>query len=197
MIASKVSAATLISAAYDIGVRVDVDSKSETRHRVKLYPDVPARAYTKSRRRRRGAAGDAPYQRESVGYGTAGRRVHAVCWHGFRDYFRAVYRREPNAVFRTSIATWRGSRDFEARFEATGLINIGPRIAPVAMIDACRCRDSGTLGQHALTDTEATEIIEEHTITPEMIAAAAGIDGERWADYNRKFNALIRGKETQ
>jgi hypothetical protein len=87
--------------------------------------------------------GDSPFQRESVGYGSASRRVHAVCWHGFRDFFRAVYRREPGAVFRTAVATWRGSDDFEARYRASGHKNVGSQAVPVAMAEACRCPDSG------------------------------------------------------
>ena len=86
--------------------------------------------------------GDNKYQRKSVGYGTAGRRVNAVCWHGFRDYFRAVYVTTPEAWFRTSVATWRGAEDFEARFRESGYRNIGPPIAPVMMASACRCLEA-------------------------------------------------------
>ena len=89
------------------------------------------------------ARGDSKYQRESVGYGTAGRRVHAVCWHGFRDYLRAVYKITPDARFHTSLDTWRGSTDFEARFRESGYQNIGPPIAPVAIAEACRCPERG------------------------------------------------------
>lgn len=148
MYASKVTRETLEHAAYNVGVRADIDTLNSagTRHRVKLYPDVPARCYTPRGRRRKGENGDAPYQRESVGWGTAGRRVHAVCWHGFRDYFRAVFEKEPDAIFRTSLDTWRGSADFEARFPASGHKNIGPPIAPIPMADACRCPDRGYAG---------------------------------------------------
>jgi hypothetical protein len=69
--------------------------------------------------------------------------VSAVCWHGFRDFFRAVFAQVPEAVFQTAVDTWRGSEDFEARFPASGHRNIGPQIAPVMMADACRCPDRG------------------------------------------------------
>jgi hypothetical protein len=76
-----------------------------------------------------------------------GRRVHAVCWHGFRDFFRAVYLREPNARFATAYDTWKGSEDFEARFLETGYRNIGSQMCPVSAAEACRCPESGTVGR--------------------------------------------------
>lgn len=167
MIALRVSREVLEAAALSVGVKADIDSYSATRHRVKLYPIVSPENWqvdaTRTRllrtrvvptggtrgdaapsykwanyRRWRDSRGDSKYQRESVGYGTAGRRVHAVCWHGFRDYFRKVYASTPDARFRTSIDTWRGAADFEARFQESGYRNIGPPIAPVQMVDACR-----------------------------------------------------------
>lgn len=185
MIASKVTRQTLLDAAGEIGVTLDIDTLNlkGTRHRVKLYPSKPANVWQVDLKRARlcpvcgekvkiakvlpndrlvGTCGDAsntsrwangkrwkddrgdsPYQRESVGYMSAGRRVNAVCWHGFRDYFRAVYKREPLAVFKTGVATWKGSEHFEANYRETGYKNIGPPIAPVAMAEACRCPDSG------------------------------------------------------
>jgi hypothetical protein len=53
---------------------------------------------------------------------------------------------EPDAVFRTAVATWRGREDFEKRFAGTGNLNIGPPIAPVRMADACRCPERGYAG---------------------------------------------------
>lgn len=146
MIATKVSADVLRRAAEKIGVEAEIETVNQkgTRHRVKLFPLVTEdHLCTKSGRRIEGEKGDAAYQRESTGYGTAGRRVNAVCWHGFRDYFRAVFAEAPEATFRTSLNTWRGSEDFEKRFLASGYKNIGPRIAPVSIVDACRCPDRG------------------------------------------------------
>lgn len=147
MIASNVTRETLEAAAAEVGVSISVGalSGSGRRHGVRLYPSVPADCYTPSGRRKRGERGDAPYQRESVGYGTAGRRVHAVCWHGFRDFFRAVFRREPEARFYTALDTWRGSADFEARFRASGFRNVGPPIAPGSVASACRCPEAGSV----------------------------------------------------
>lgn len=156
MIASRVTRDTLEIAAKEIGVSLDVTTLNAagTRHRVKVNPLVPDACYrTATSRdgrtypvRYADERGDAPYQRESVGYGSAGRRIPAVCWHGFRDFFRAVYAMTPEAVFTTSVDTWRGVEDFEARFAVSGHRNIGPRIAPVPMADACRCPDRGYAG---------------------------------------------------
>jgi hypothetical protein len=148
MMASKISRETLERAAHEVGVRIEIDTKNAagTRHRVKLFPDPPPTAYTKGGRRRPGDEGDAPYQRESTSMFTGGRRVHAVCWHGFRDFFRTCYQYEPDAVFRTAVDTWRGSEDFEARYRGSGHHNIGAPICPVSMADACRCPERGYAG---------------------------------------------------
>jgi len=156
MIATNVSREILESAAQKVGVSLDVTTLNQkgTRHRVKVNSaptDVNYRIATaKDGRtypvRYSDERGDAPYQRESVGYSSAGRRVSAVCWHGFRDFFRAVYAENPGATFRTAVDTWKNAEDFEARFPASGQRNIGPRIAPVSMADACRCPDRGYAG---------------------------------------------------
>lgn len=146
MLASKITREALESAAAAVGVRVEIStlSGSGLRHRVKLYPIVPAEALTPSGRRKRGERGDARYQRTSAAVMfREGRRVHAVCWHGFRDFFRAVYRRAPGAIFRTALDTWRGSEDFEARYRASGVRNVGAQIAPVCAAEACRCGEQG------------------------------------------------------
>jgi hypothetical protein len=153
MIARNVTREVLESAARKVGVSLDVTTLNQkgTRHRVKVNsaptPENYRTATSKDGRtyqvRFKDERGDAPYQRESVGYSSAGRRVSAVCWHGFAAFFRAVYAQVPEAVFQTAIDTWKGSEDFEARFPASGHRNIGPPIAPVRMADACRCPESG------------------------------------------------------
>jgi hypothetical protein len=37
----------------------------------------------------------------------------AVCWHGHRDFFRALYALAPDAEIRTGKATYRGRDHFE------------------------------------------------------------------------------------
>ena len=145
MIASNVTRETLENAAAEIGVSVDVRtlSGSGLRHRVKVSPLVGPSAYTASGRRKRGPAGDAKYQRESASLYNAGARVHAVCWHGFRDFFRAVFKVCPDARFKTALDVWNGSDDFEARFRDSGQVNAGSPMAPIAHAAACRCPEAG------------------------------------------------------
>jgi len=145
MTATGITRAQLKQAAFLVGVEAEVTelSGSGLRHRVKLNPSVPAECYTKGGSRKKGERGDAPYQRESAGYGTAGRRVHAVCWHGFRDFFRACFQLAPEARFKTAVDHWKGSADFEARYRQSGHRNCGPAIAPVYLAEACRCPESG------------------------------------------------------
>jgi hypothetical protein len=155
MIAKNVSARVLVSAAQKIGVAIDVHPLNQKgdRFRVKVnsqttvdnYRDAKSKDGDTYRVRYSDERGDAPYQREAVGYGSAGRRVHAVCWHGFRDFFRAVFVDSPDAVFQTGLDTWKGSADFEARFASSGYKNIGSPIAPVAMVYACRCSGRGRI----------------------------------------------------
>lgn len=144
MIARKVSREILESAAEKIGVFAVIRPKGRG-FNVKLFPRVTSDMLTPSGRRRRDDMGDAPYQRESVGYGSAGRRVNAVCWHGFAAFFKAIYAETPDATFRTALATYKGSADFEARHPETGHRNIGSQAFPCAMVDACRCSDRGTV----------------------------------------------------
>ena len=199
MIASRVSRDVLEQAAQAVGVRADIASHSATRHRVKLYPVVrdeqmrpPRFVGIENPRMRRwtGARGDSKYQRESVGYGTAGRRVHAVCWHGFRDYFREVYMTTPEAWFRTSVAMWRGAADFEARFRVSGYRNIGPPVAPVMMASACRCLEAGSVGgtMPSLDPLDGADDVR----VPTALITAPDISESRWADVNRKFCELFR-----
>lgn len=43
----------------------------------------------------------------------------AVCWHGHRDFFRALYRLVPDAKIITALAIYRDSDDFEATYRDT------------------------------------------------------------------------------
>ena len=73
----------------------------------------------------------------------------AVCWHGHRDFFRALYRRAPGAWIRTAKATYTSAKQFEATYRDTG---DDPRtggwgLAPDVPYDqACTC-DETEVGQ--------------------------------------------------
>lgn len=64
----------------------------------------------------------------------------AVCWHGHRDFFRALYRLAPKAVVRTAMATYRNASNFESQYRETqhqGGDRMGVHMTPYA--DACIC----------------------------------------------------------
>ena len=134
MIAKGITKAALEFAAASIGVSVTVTplNQKDSRHRVKVNPSDF-----------KNENGDRNYQRISLNYNGTERRVFAVCWHGFRDYFRACFEQYPDAVFTTALDKWEGSADFEARFPASGQTNIGSMVNPLRIVDACRCPDCG------------------------------------------------------
>jgi hypothetical protein len=109
--------------ASNVGVDVDIKTLNNkgTRHRVKVNL-----AYGPDRER---------YRRISH----SGRKVNAVCWHGFRDFFRECYAIEPNAEFRTALDHWKESEDFENRYRESGLRNIGSQAVPLDAANACEC----------------------------------------------------------
>jgi len=113
----------ICAAAADAGVLLEADRATRgTGYRVRLK-----------------LATDKRYQRMSH----SGRRVAAVCWHGHRDFFRALYQRAPEARVSTGMADYRSAEDFEASFEATGRRNIGSQMDPVSYRTACFCAFAG------------------------------------------------------
>jgi len=94
-----------------------------------------------------GLAPSKAYQRVSH----SGRKVGAVCWHGHRDFFRALFRicqtsdacRDKTAV----SSNWSGGKvtytaeNFERTYPATGYQNIGSAFQPMTYRDACVCED--------------------------------------------------------
>lgn len=132
MIAKGITAEQLRAAAAEVGVQVEISPLNEKgdRHRVKVNSGDWKDPET----------GDRKYQRRSP---NSDRRVAAVCWHGFRDFFRACFRQAPQAVFTTAMDKWEGSDDFEARYRQSGRRNIGSVMQPCRACDACSCPDAG------------------------------------------------------
>jgi hypothetical protein len=86
-----------------------------------------------------------PYPRTSASYFYEGRRIAAICWHGYRDYLRAVFTEFPNARIVTVFADYRGLEGFENLYPDTAFTPLGAPIAggyPLAC-QACECPDSG------------------------------------------------------
>ncbi len=133
MIGRKVTIETLQSAASEVGVELNETQRQGRGWKFTLRPDRMTQEPDEDNPRRMLAR----YQRRSASYGE--RKVHAVCWHGHRDFFRAVYRREPEAVFVTAIARYEGTEGFEETFPETAYRNIGSQMYPCTMAEACYC----------------------------------------------------------
>ena len=116
----------LCARAVDVDLNFDMHpmNKSKTAWRVRLIPsrDNPRK-----------------YGRLSASAFSHGRRVHAVCWHGYRDFFKELYFICPTATVITKLGRYKGVEDFNEKFEATGNKNMGAPIAPVMVRDACEC----------------------------------------------------------
>lgn len=69
------------------------------------------------------------------------RRVHAACWHAYRDVLTKLFDEYPDAVVRTAFANYHGKRGFEIHYPDTAYRNIGSLMYPVEASDACDCED--------------------------------------------------------
>lgn len=73
---------------------------------------------------------------------SSGRHGKWLCWHGFRDVFRAVMDVNPDAVVRSRDAIYRGKQGFENTYPSTAERNVGsmvqPAYAPDLCVGACR-----------------------------------------------------------
>lgn len=127
MIIRNVAREDILQAALSVGVVAEVSAKGRG-FNVKVGPT-----------HEKNANGDRRYQRVNH----HDRRIAAVCWHGFRDFFRAIFKSSPDAEIRTALTTYRGRDHFEETYPYTGHINIGSQMKPMMMADACRCPDSG------------------------------------------------------
>lgn len=67
----------------------------------------------------------------------SGRHGKWLCWHGFRDVFRAVMAVNPDARIKTGKTIYKGRQHFEDTYENTADINVGSMIQPAFMPDMC------------------------------------------------------------
>lgn len=123
------------SAALKVGVRVDMKRLNEKGSQWQVKVNLGDTIANPGDRKKDWVK---VYQRRSAGY-QAGRKVNAVCWHGFRDFFRACFEMTPDAKFTTALDTWKGSEDFEARYRNSGWKNIGSQMFPTCAAEACDC----------------------------------------------------------
>lgn len=81
--------------------------------------------------------GTADSKRHGSRRSSSGRHGKYLCWHGFRDVFRAVMEVNPDAVIRSAKAVYRGSEGFEETYPSTGFQNVGSMFAPAYMPELC------------------------------------------------------------
>ena len=123
MIIRECSRAAIEAAAAEAGVRVtELEWRLRGGLRVRLAP--PRGAQPRYFKR---------------GYGLR-RLSHCLCWHGFEAFFRALYRRVPEASVRTAIAWYRNAENFAATYLETAHRNIGSPRHPLELQDACDCK---------------------------------------------------------
>ena len=69
------------------------------------------------------------------------RKVNAICWHGFRDFFIELYQHNSNLRVVTANATYQNSFDFYKNYNQTGYKNIGSMVEPLEYNKACLCNE--------------------------------------------------------
>lgn len=67
----------------------------------------------------------------------SGRHGKWLCWHGFRDVFRAVYDINEDAVIRTGLEAYKGRDGFENSYRDTADRNAGSMASPAYLPDMC------------------------------------------------------------
>jgi|SRR5215831_320541 len=88
-----------------------------------------------------------PYQRLSASWMHDERRVAAICWHGHRDFMRAIFDKYPHATIVTNWygpVRYRGIEEFNEKHEETAYRNVGAPIFPRMACEICSCGKEGT-----------------------------------------------------
>lgn len=69
------------------------------------------------------------------------RTIWAVCWHGHYDFLERLFASDPDAVVRSSLATYRGVGEFKLKAIATGDRRVGSLLNPYLYRELCSCYD--------------------------------------------------------
>ena len=67
------------------------------------------------------------------------RKVNAICWHGFRDFFIELYKYNDSLRIVTANTTYTSVFDFYKNYNQTGYKNIGSALEPLEYNKACLC----------------------------------------------------------
>lgn len=136
------------AACAQLQLRIGQTSESGRSVSFRILPDpwqdwtpVKGNIYRTPSGRFRRNAPPVPYQLIRRQYRTGNpHRVSAVCWHGHRDFFRAIFAILPDLKIRTACATYRGLDHFESTHRSTDR-NIGSQMFPLYYTDACNCNE--------------------------------------------------------
>ena len=111
--------------ANKLGIEIEYNSISGNCYRVKLIKKKESKNY-----QRKGF-----YNNKN---GTP-RKVHAICWHGYRDFLIELYKIYSDLRVFTAQITYNNKEDFELKYPDTANINIGSMVQPLNYEDACFC----------------------------------------------------------
>src|SRR4029453_13777988 len=67
----------------------------------------------------------------------SGRHGKYLCWHGFRDGYRACFAVNPDARIKSGVAVYKGPQHFEDTYESTADQNVGSIVSPAYMPELC------------------------------------------------------------
>lgn len=105
------------------------------------------------------------------------RKVSAVCWHGHKEFMRAILRMHPGAVIITSTIRYNGLKEFLENHRASFDRNIGSSYCPRAYGTACTCDPGGRNDSIIVPDGVSVPIAYDN----------GGITADRWTI---RFNQL-------
>lgn len=81
--------------------------------------------------------GTADSKRHGSRRAASGRHGKWLCWHGFRDVFRAVTAVNPSARIATGKTVYKGAQGFEDTYMGTADQNVGSMSSPAYMPELC------------------------------------------------------------
>lgn len=65
----------------------------------------------------------------------SGRHMPKASWQAHAKVMAAIFDRDPDAILKTVLATYKGAADFHSKYRATGDHNVGSRMEPRAIRD--------------------------------------------------------------
>lgn len=114
----------------------------KTRVEFTLQPSYPVSDYPSREKDGRDPSDIDVCRRISLSYFSNARRINATCYHGHFAVLAVLFRLEPDAKVITTMATYQGEDDFYRKAYALAGRNIGSRMFPMSMDQACRCPGS-------------------------------------------------------